>query len=296
MKQTIGYYCICTFLFAVSTFKINASQSRFEKVDSLLLASDLLGAVVECEKIAFYSDSVEIKALACLKQVECYKTFEQYEKAKNVATGFVISFSLSKEIQFELRFQTALCAHLSGNYNETDLHLAFLDAANFDSTLNRKTYLLRAFNAIELRKFEESKNWLEKMIITHAVDRQHKDSLLNGLEILYSKKNLPKIKSEKKAYWLGLVPGLGHIYAGEYKEALSAFMLNLAALSFGVFQIYNGYYLTGYFVGAGILVKLYYGSKERKDYLVEKRNFKEIKQFKSEVGKLIEALNKKSRP
>ena len=56
-----------------------------------------------------------------------------------------------------------------------------------------------------------------------------------------------------------MLPGLGQVYLGKPMEGAFNFALNLSFLSIGAFQIIEGYYITGYFVGVIGLNKVYFG-------------------------------------
>lgn len=105
------------------------------------------------------------------------------------------------------------------------------------------------------------------------------------LDSLYS--NLPKLKKEKKAEYLSIFPGLGHIYAGFWGEGLTSFFLNCAVLTFGVWEFFDKHYLTAWIGGAGILSATYLGQKKRAVYLTQKRNYLNTSSFNRKVKDLL---------
>ena len=100
------------------------------------------------------------------------------------------------------------------------------------------------------------------------------------------------MKSEKKANVLRMIPGLGQAYAGHPVEGLFNFTLNLAFLSFGAYEIFEGYYITGYFVGAIGINKVYFGGHARTAYLLRKHNYMQQKNFCEKIKSII--TNKKA--
>ena len=83
---------------------------------------------------------------------------------------------------------------------------------------------------------------------------------------------MPKIKNEKVFEWISIVPGMGQMYVGKPGEGLMNIGLNLAAFSFGVVQILNGCYFTGYFVGTLSINKFYFGGRTRAKNLFKETN------------------------
>jgi hypothetical protein len=285
--QTTVFYSICISLCALCFCSKPAQAGYLDDADSLLAKGDFIGALVSCERAMYFGNVPENKAMACLKQVEVYKIMGDYESAKKTAQSFMAPFGLDNNLKQEIRFQAALCAHLAGNYDDAKLLLLFLNADASPPDFQAKTYLLWSLNELEKGEMENSKQWLHRYVNVLPVGKQKKDTLHKEVDNLFSKKNRPKLKDVDVAFWWGLVPGLGHVYAGNLKEGLVAFSLNLASLAFGVHQVYYGYYLTGYFGGASLLVKFYYGSHDRKDYLVEQKNYIEVNEFKEKLTKVV---------
>lgn len=105
---------------------------------------------------------------------------------------------------------------------------------------------------------------------------------------LYGKKNRPRIKSIKKAENLSrFFPGSGQIYAGKGGEGMINFLINASILTFAGFQVYNGFYITGYLAGLGFFNKTYHGGIKRAGVLASQSNTASIVNFNGEITELI---------
>ncbi len=106
--------------------------------------------------------------------------------------------------------------------------------------------------------------------------------------ILYAKaikkyEDTPKYKDPEKARHLSLLPGLGQVYTGKVFEGGISFLLNASALGFGAWQVYSGYYFTGYVVGVTLLQKFHSGGQHRAELLAVQKNRKNILEFNTEI-------------
>jgi hypothetical protein len=105
---------------------------------------------------------------------------------------------------------------------------------------------------------------------------------------LYSRRNLPRIRSIKKAEnWSRFLPGSGQIYAGKTGEGIVNFLLNASILAFSAQQAYNGFYITGYLAGLGFFNKTYQGGIKRSGILASQKNKELIVNFNSGINATI---------
>jgi hypothetical protein len=125
---------------------------------------------------------------------------------------------------------------------------------------------------------------LQYIRLTH--NKVRAQCLENEISDVYTNK-LPKLKSEKKLSYYQIVPFMGMFYLGKYSEGLLNFTLNAAFLSFGAYQVYYKFYLTGYFTGAIGLNKFITGGRIRNSYLLEKRNYLEMNKFDDRVKGIL---------
>lgn len=105
---------------------------------------------------------------------------------------------------------------------------------------------------------------------------------------LYGKKKRVRIKSINKAENLSrFIPGSGQIYAGNTGEGIVNFLINASVLTFAGFQVYNGFYITGYLAGLGFFNKTYHGGIKRAGVVASRKNEKLMVDFNSKINQII---------
>ena len=269
------YYLIFIFLCALSSTNYVWGNSA----DSLFFIGQYKEASLEYERIiAFSKNQIEINEARYHKS-ECYKQLSMFDKALNELLK-ISYWNLADSSRSKFRYETALCSYLSGNFNETLLQIGLLEQTDIKLIPSKQNTLLliKALTYNELMQWEKAYG-AAIVYVDHQYSGPVADSLKQILVKQYSKRNLPKIRSEKKANVLRMLPGLGQAYAGNVTEGIVNFTLNLAFLSFGAYEIYKGFYITGYFVGAIGLNKVYFGGHARTAFLLQKNNYKKQRQF-----------------
>lgn len=178
-------------------------------------------------------------------------------------------------------YEKILCLYLQGAFHEVlstidEMYLNMTDSSQCISTL-----LLQTFTYNELHQWNIAKE--KALQYANTLTSPEKDSLIMEINILYEKKNIPKLKNEKTSKILSFIPGFGHIYAGYWGEGMVSFLLNAGVLTFGVYEIFMGYYITGYLLGAGILSATYFGSSDRAAFLLKKHNYAISRSFNNHI-------------
>ena len=276
------YYLQCIFLCV--TFLTNA-QTMLESADELVKKEEWKEACIILERIIFDSSSPEIRNLSAYKKAFCYKQLAEFEKAQRVMESINYS-GLNDNLSFKYRYESALCAYLAGNFNDAESQIIQINNFISDSTSKQSALFLEVLILNELRKWDQSAKKIVELISIYSPP-EIKDSLLYLASKMYQKKSIPKLKKQSTAKVLSFIPGLGQVYAGYFLEGTDAFLLNLAFLGFGVYQVYEGFYLTGYFIGAGGLSKTFFGNMRYAEFLVEKHNYNKSREFNDKVSAFI---------
>lgn len=252
--------------------------SVFGKADSLYFAHDFEYAALEYERAIFHGTTPDVINTALFGRVQCFKQMRQFEKASTELLRIRL-YTLNPNQAIDYYYEKILCYYLSGSFNETvgtidQMYLHVPDSASCNHTL-----ILQILTYNELQQWDQAKQ--TALIYASTFPSHQKDSMETLIHQLYAKKNLPKLKKEKVSKVLAFIPGLAHIYAGYWMEGSVSFLLNVATLSFGVYEIWNGYYITGYLFGAGILSATYFGGFNRSSFLLHKRNDESVNLFKN---------------
>lgn len=174
-------------------------------------------------------------------------------------------------------YQLAFCQYMAGNYQDAigtiDLYNSMLAD---DIECKQKLLKLKVFSHNHLFEFEEARKTLGEL-------KKHTDEDLsiNQIQSLYD--DAPNYKNPEKAKHLSILPGLGQVYCGDFFEGSMNFLLNASALGFGAWQVYSGYYFTGYVVGITLLQKFHSGGQHRAQILARQKNRENALKFNVKI-------------
>ena len=255
----------CTiFIFLCGLLTATNAQS-FAVADSLFAVADYELAAVEYERCVYLSESRETTHLALERKAECFKRMGNYGRAADVMERYAASYA---ELQ-----QIALCRYLDGYFR--DAAFAVDRCEMLHDTLGEDMLLLKLLALNEQALYDSARAVGRQLAARHAKATGEDISPL--LDSIYGKK--PCLKSETLGWYLSLVPGLGHAYAGEYGLGAAAFAMNAACLAFGVWQVFEGCYITAYMGGAGLLSVTYPGAMRSATHYIKKANYERTAAF-----------------
>lgn len=253
----------------------NLCAASFEQADSLTRLGLYQEACIAYEQIIFENPGNEaLKANALLKKSYCYKAENQYFLIDNLLKRCDIN-KLNDSLKIHILFDQAFACYMSENFQQAKERILPLLNLNTTPETEKATVFLYSLILNELMSCEESKNNLISYLKRAEVKNENiRDSLIQEVNTMYHKKNIPKIKKAKTARILSFIlPGSGQAYAGKTGKGIVS--LSLVALS-GTFvyfnlvdQIYSstavGVYLFSYF---------YTGNVNQTRDMVKKRNSK----------------------
>jgi tetratricopeptide (TPR) repeat protein len=292
MLCTNKYCSICIFLCAIS---LN-SYPNSSFADSLFKAESYFHASIAYEELIFNSGQPGLNNHYRYQKALCYKNLNNYTKALNELQQIYLpnhADSLYLPVLYQLSF-------LNYVTNEPQKALWKIDEFIFttcDSIAFAAFLPIKALCHNELGEYEQAKKalleWSKYKLSNPAAQTE-----FNGwVEDLYYKKNLPRLVSPKKAQDLSrFIPGAGQAYAGHIGEGTINFLISLSLLTFSAYQfsngfstlkIWDGFYITGYLAGIGMLAKIYQGGIKRAGHLANENNKKEISDFNHQVNELI---------
>lgn len=239
-----------------------------------------MGSRVEYERIAYLSDDLKTRQKAIFEKALIFKERGDYSKAVNTIER--INIRNAKDPLFAKKaYQQALCQYMAGSYQDAigtiDLYNSMLAG---DIQLKQKLLKLKIFSYNHLFEFQKARETLDEL-------KKHADADFpsSRIESLYDE--APNYKNPEKAKYLSILPGLGQAYSGKIFEGSINFLLNASALGFGVWQVYSGYYFTGYVVGVTLLQKFHSGGQHRAQILAEEKNRENALEFNVKVVKQL---------
>lgn len=254
-------------------------------------AGNFARAALEYERVIFGTTDPNTINTALFGRARSFKQMQQFANA-SAELRRIIMFALSPEELFYYFYEKILCYYLGGSFYEArgaieEMHLFIEDYASCNPTL-----ILQVLVYNELQQWDQAR--IVALRFAYCFPEPQRDSLKTIIEQMYSPRNLPNLKSRRMANVLAFIPGLAHIYTGNWVEGMVSFLLNSAALTFGVYEVLNGFFITGYLVGAGILSATYFGGFGRAAFLVDKYNHNAIRSFNNNVRQNLLAPHKNS--
>jgi tetratricopeptide (TPR) repeat protein len=267
------------FIFLFAPYLTNAQEHT--KADSLFIVGNFARAALEYEREIFYGNDMNA---ALFGRVQCFKQMRQFDKASEELLR-VRLFTLNQAQMVEYFYEKILCYYLSGAFVEAQSAIDEMYLSLPDSSLTTSTLVLQTLVYNELQQWDNARQ--TALLYARTFPSPQRENLEAMIEQMYAKKNLPKLKRERVSRTLAFVPGLAHIYAGYWMEGSVSFLLNSAALAFGVYEVWHGYYITGYLFGAGILSATYFGGFSRAAQLLQQRNEESIRLFNNNVKKAL---------
>jgi tetratricopeptide (TPR) repeat protein len=241
------------------------------------MVGDFARAALEYEREIFYENDINV---ALFGRVQSFKQMGQFNKASDELLR-VRLFTLNQPQLVDYFYEKILCYYLSGAFVEAQSTIDEMYLSLPDSTLTIHTLILQTLVYNELQQWDNARR--TALLYATTFPSPERENMKTMIEEMYAKQNLPKLKRKSVSQVLAFVPGLAHIYAGHWVEGGVSFLLNSAILTFGVYAVWHGYYVTGYLLGAGTLSATYLGGFSRSAQLVQERNDESIRLFNNHV-------------
>jgi hypothetical protein len=289
MKSNRLYCLICIFLCA--TFTGKSQSSYVVAADSLFLAGDYAHAALMYEHASFLSSGIDATATLLLKKVDCLKNINREAEITEVLDRMRYDV-LPAAYHARWRYESALAAYINGDYeraiNEVSIYENFIQ----DTVFINDMLLIKALSCHSSLKWTEAAAAMKKLITTAVSDSVAATVYLKRIDELYGE--VPSVKNpEKGARLSGFVPGLGQLYAGYPLDAMASAAINLGALTLGIYNVLNGFPISGYMSGAGLIYAFYIGGQKRAMFLCEKRNYKTRRELDEEVKMIFREITVK---
>lgn len=283
MQYAIKFFF--SFMFLCGTF-LN-SNATLSKSDRLYASGKYFEASIEYERLIFQSENLADINFYKYKKALCYKKMSDFEKALDELQP--IYFSNPEDSLYKLiSYEQSLCFYLNGEparalWKIDEFIHRSADSASFD-----------VFLPIKILSLNQTMQWLEArnsfllFVRMQNFSPEEKTELKQTIFNLYDEENRPRMKSVKKAENLSrFFPGVGQMYAGKAGEGIVNFLINASILTFAGFQVYKGFYITGYLAGLGFFNKTYHGGIKRAGVLASQKNKELMVDFNSRITSII---------
>lgn len=287
------FYLICTFLCVLSL--TNTYAQDFREGDSLLIAKCFDEALLAYERSYFeiteMSDNVlsseivqEVKNNCVLRKVYCLKTMGKFEEASKTALRFDFT-NLSDSSQYALRNELVVCYYLSGFYEDALSQIQQLKFYVKDSLLQQRSDIWQILCLTQLKRYGEAKDVFREYI-------KRKSSSID-VDSVFAFEKATGFRDIKKAVTLAtFIPGVGMLYVGNKTEGFVSLGLQAATLGFGIHNVLNGYYFSGFFTGFGLFQAFYFGGIRHTELLAERKNKQLADEYTKAITKVLLELEK----
>ena len=284
--MTKKYFFIFTFLCGMFLTDGLAQSAAMKKADSLFNAGEWFRSSIEYERAVYYEPAREVMNEARLRKALSYRHLNRYKDALSELDRIPL-FSISDTLIAKVLYEKAFNLLLLNKHEEALWNIRRIEKSR-TGNLPGKMVPLEIIILNNTRKYKQAQSiflsWADHVMRDSVKARQWKDSIHQ----LYSKENLPKNYSEEKARNLSrFIPGAGHVYAGHPWEGAASFVLNGAAIGFGIHQLWYKYYFTAYLAGFGVFYKSYFGGMNRAAHLAEIARHNEMEAFNDRCAELI---------
>lgn len=233
------------------------------------------------ERHYFDATTAHEKATLLLEKGRILKKEKDYETAY-LQLKRTDSLQVNDTLFYHLRYETALCAYLSNAYEEAEQQLAAVHTLR-DTTWRDSCRVLRILVLLEREQWAESK----KEIIRYKTENPERYYVFDSTKVFGSEKEL-RLKNRRKAYRMSLfMPGLGQMYAGKPWRGITSFVLVTGALTYGVFTVIDGYYVSGVTTGLGLAIRFYKGGARYAAQLADDYNRKKKREYINEMKALV---------
>lgn len=257
-----------------------AYSQQFEIAEEYFAKEDLDNALLEYERVFYFSQDAVVQKQALKHKAHIYKIKEDYLKSAYTLQRIPL-YDMSLEERDSVFYQMLLCFYFADDFSKARQTMLSMDL-NLQENPSKDLLLVEILNLNELKDYATAYNKL--------LEYENKVTYLTNedkhlLDSLYT--HQPKQKSEKKARHLSFFPGLGHVYSGYWFEGITAFVINAGVLTFGIYQAWHKDYLTAWIGGAGILAAAYTGQQKRAVYLATKYNYLKTKDFNAKIKNIL---------
>ena len=190
-------------------------------------------AVTEYERFIYYNPDHPSVSEARLKIAFCYKLGEQYSKSIELFSTLINEYP-GQEYSIVAAYNIGDCYRLDGDYEEALIQFNAFVEDYPDHPLADKAQWNSAWIYIDMEDYPSAKDHLF-LVRESSTYQSSAQELVSAIEEL---PHLPRKSPRLAGFLAAVIPGAGHLYTGEKKQALFTFFTN-ALLIFGTYEAFN---------------------------------------------------------
>jgi tetratricopeptide (TPR) repeat protein len=220
--------------------------------------------IIDCERYLFVNPHGNFRFRTVLLEAKALQQKGDFENSTLILLSLpkVLMDSMQRTL---ISYNLAINSYMQSNYDEASTYLDDCVPHNLPIGLKNSYEILNILTRCQAEQWDSAISAIQRS----SFPQIRKDSLISFVN------NRPKLLNRNRLEKFSrIIPGSGQILAGYYEDGVINFALCLSALSFGIYEMINGYYFTGYIVGAGLLYEFYYGGLRRLNNIVSFENQK----------------------
>jgi len=261
------------------SFSIKGQDYSLRVADSLFRNNHYEIAATAYERVYFFSKNNNERTFALLARATCFKNLGRYYEAYN-SLARVSHFELDDSLKCVANYQLALNLYLANYFSDAEKYCARNYSIPINSIEYKNSILLHGFIYNELNNYKYAAQKFNEYTALTNLSLKEKDSLSTFVDTYYRAKNLPKLKSLKKARRLSKVlPGAGLFYVGKPGKALANISFQLFALGYTGANVYFSNYVTAASAGLFLMRSFYTGGINQLNEVVPKVNYTRSRKF-----------------
>ena len=278
MKTKITYWCLCVCL-CISF--LSKASTGIEQADSLFAAKQYQEASLEFEKAIFSCGNDTMKGFYIFKKSLCQKFSGNYNAEIKTLSRIDLSICTDSFI-CAVYYENALANYVLTNFKRSNELLERVHSLPVTTKDYKASLLLHGFVLNELNNYTEAKIKFTEFYMNSVNNNSQKG--LSLIDSFYSKKQIPKLKSLKKAKRLSLIlPGSGLFYAKKPGRAITNITLLLAAAAYTGYNVFITNYYTAATSGFYFMRYFYTGGVNQLNDEIPKYTYKKTRRFNDAV-------------
>ncbi|MBP1721651.1 MAG: tetratricopeptide 2 repeat protein [Deltaproteobacteria bacterium] len=190
-------------------------------------------AVTEYERFIYFNPGHPSVPLARLQTARCYKLGAQYDKAVDLYRQLAEQYT-GREEGIEAAFQAGECFRLGEDFDQALGEYSRFIRENASHPLADKARWNMAWTYLQLEDYHSARKELTSLCAS-SLYRKPSQELIAALDELHHARHKSPVIAGALA---ALMPGAGHLYTGQKKQALFSFVTN-ALLMFGSYEAFD---------------------------------------------------------
>ncbi len=267
----IKYFLTCIFLCALYLIEVKSQSIKDNNLNSEAYDLELLKlerAYFDLLNIRDSTNSEAEKQIQrneiILQKVYCHKKYNKFEAANETALRLDMN-DLPDSNHYKYRKEIMFSFYILNKFEDAYNQIIQYKLITQDSTYKNKLDFWEILTLSSLKKYDQA----DSLIANYS---QIKSNIPFYFDKTNSYKNIKIYKPKKAKVLATILPGAGMIYLGKTKEGLTSIALQAITLGWGIHNIYNKYYASGFFTGLGLFQTFYFGGINRTEILVEELN------------------------